>query len=176
MRETKNNNIQHKQCDSHNLPHSQGQDSVGAQQAGVSFIELMFTVAILAVGLTIGVASYRSYVDKGDFADAAIDIQMASTDLERFFSQNGEYPDTLAEVGFFRMDPWENPYEYLNIAKVKGKGKLRKDKNLVPINSDYDLYSKGPDGASVSPLTATASQDDIIRANNGAYIGPASDY
>lgn len=44
----------------------------------------------------------------------------------------------------------------------------------MPLNSDYDLYSKGPDGASVAPLTAKASQDDILRASNGRFIGPAS--
>ncbi len=47
---------------------------------------------------------------------------------------------------------------------------------MVPINSDYDLYSKGPDGASQGPLTAKASRDDIIRANNGRFIGPVALY
>jgi len=34
----------------------------------------------------------------------------------------------------------------------------------------------GKDGASVPPLTAKASRDDIIRANDGRFIGLASDY
>lgn len=55
-------------------------------------------------------------------------------------------------------------------------GKKRKDKSLHPLNTDYDLYSMGPDGRSVSPLTAKASRDDIIRANNGGFIGVAEDY
>lgn len=53
---------------------------------------------------------------------------------------------------------------------------MRKDHSLVPINSDYDLYSMGPDGKSQAPLTANASRDDIIRANNGAFYGKASNY
>ncbi len=53
---------------------------------------------------------------------------------------------------------------------------MRKDKFLVPINTDFDLYSMGEDGKSVPPLTAKASRDDIIRANDGGYIGPASGY
>jgi general secretion pathway protein G len=52
----------------------------------------------------------------------------------------------------------------------------RKDKNLVPLNSDFDLYSKGPDGESVPALTAGVSRDDIVRANDGAFIGVAADY
>ena len=53
---------------------------------------------------------------------------------------------------------------------------MRKDHRLVPINSDYDLYSMGKDGRSVSPLTARHSHDDIIRANDGDYVGLAKDY
>jgi general secretion pathway protein G len=34
----------------------------------------------------------------------------------------------------------------------------------------------GKDGKSQSPLTAKASRDDIIRANNGQYVGLAADY
>ena len=47
---------------------------------------------------------------------------------------------------------------------------------LVPLNSTYDLYSKGKDGASASALNAHASGDDVIRANDGGYIGLASGY
>ncbi|MEE8148540.1 MAG: hypothetical protein V3T24_13110, partial [Longimicrobiales bacterium] len=49
----------------------------------------------------------------------------------------------------------------------------RKDKFLVPINSDFDLYSLGSDGKSTPPLGAKASKDDIIRANDGSYMGIA---
>ena len=44
------------------------------------------------------------------------------------------------------------------------------------INSFFDLYSMGKDGQSVTPLTAKASQDDIIWANDGAFCGPAADF
>jgi general secretion pathway protein G len=64
----------------------------------------------------------------------------------------------------------------LSFEGIHGHGQQRKDRNLVPINSDYDLYSMGPDGRSVSPLTAQASRDDIIRANDGGFVGKASDY
>ena len=73
-------------------------------------------------------------------------------------------------------DPWGNADQYLSHDDVKGKGNFRKDKNIVPINSDYDLYSMGPDGDSVPPLTATPSRDDIVRANNGRFVGIAADY
>ena len=53
---------------------------------------------------------------------------------------------------------------------------MRKDHKMVPVNSDFDLYSKGRDGKSQTPFTSKASRDDIVRANNGRYIGLVSGY
>ncbi len=52
----------------------------------------------------------------------------------------------------------------------------RKDRFLVPINSDFDLYSMGKDRESVAPLTAKKSHDDVVRANDGAFVGLASEF
>ena len=57
-----------------------------------------------------------------------------------------------------------------------GVGDFRKDKNLNPLNTDYDLYSVGKEGATASALTAKSSRDDIVRANDGAFIGRGEDY
>jgi len=54
--------------------------------------------------------------------------------------------------------------------------KARKDRFLVPINSDYDLYSMGSDGESKPALQNPVSRDDVIRASDGAYIGLAERY
>lgn len=37
-------------------------------------------------------------------------------------------------------------------ADLKGKEQLRKERFLVPLNSNYDLYSNSKDGASKAPL------------------------
>ena len=75
------------------------------------------------------------------------------------------------------LDPWGRPYEYLNIRTAgPGKGALRKDGKLNPLNTDFDLYSIGKDGMSATPLSAEESRDDIVRANNGAFIGLGEDY
>ncbi len=147
-------------------------------QRAFTLLELIIAVAILGITSAIAVPSYREYMDRADVAQAIadiyrIDVAMASYEM----ANNGRIPVTLAEIGMDSLlDPWENPYQYLNISTVKGKGKLRKDHNLVPINSDYDLYSMGKDGRSVSPLTAKHSRDDIIRASNGRFVGKATDF
>lgn len=52
----------------------------------------------------------------------------------------------------------------------------RKDRFLVPINSDFDLYSMGPDGRTKATLSAPVSRDDVIRAEDGAYYGLAEKF
>ena len=74
------------------------------------------------------------------------------------------------------MDPWGSPYVYVNYADSGSKSLIRKDHFLHPLNSEYDLYSIGPDKKSSAPITAKDSYDDVIRADDGAFVGLASDY
>lgn len=86
-----------------------------------------------------------------------------------------EYPASLADVGADNLkDPWGRSFEYLRISDSI-PGKRRKDHFMVPVNTDFDLYSKGEDGKSQTPFTAKASRDDIVRAYDGEYIGKVSD-
>lgn len=144
---------------------------------GFTFIELMLGVAILGVLVGIAYPSYQQYVEKTRVQQAVSDIRDIDARVQMYWLDNRAYPADLAEVGKDTMkDPWGKAYQYTNLADIKGKGKARKNKNLVPINSDFDLYSMGKDGASVGPLTAKASRDDIVRASDGRFVGLASDY
>jgi general secretion pathway protein G len=85
-------------------------------------------------------------------------------------------PASLAAIGAAGMlDPWGNAYKYTDITTA-GVGKSRKNKNLTPINTDFDLWSNGKDGLSQLPLTTKVSRDDVILANDGRFIGLASKY
>jgi general secretion pathway protein G len=109
-------------------------------------------------------------------ARATADIRILDSEIGVFQAGKGRLPTSLAEIGRGTLkDPWGNPYEYLEFA-AGPPGLVRKDLSLVPLNSTYDLYSKGKDGQSQPALTASVSRDDIIRANDGGYIGPASGY
>ena len=144
---------------------------------GVTLIELLIVLAIISTLSAIAVPTFQAYIDKTRVTRAMADIQMISLEISAYQAENDAVPASLAEVGYDTLrDPWGNLYQYLNIETAQGTGKLRKDKFLVPINSDYDLYSMGKDGESQAPLTAKASRDDIIRANDGGYIGLASGY
>ena len=52
----------------------------------------------------------------------------------------------------------------------------RKDRFLVPINSDFDLYSMGADGETKATLQNKVSRDDIIRASDGGFYGIAENF
>ena len=52
----------------------------------------------------------------------------------------------------------------------------RKDRFLVPINSDFDIYSRGKNGTTVVALTPPQSQDDVIRASDGGFYGLARNF
>lgn len=138
----------------------------------------MITIAIIASLASIAFPLYQGHKDTAELGAVIHEIKQIELHLENHKLDIGSYPDSLNEIGINMLDPWGNPYQYLRIegAGNQAKGHQRKDHNLVPINSDYDLYSMGEDGASSPPLTAKSSRDDIIRANNGGYYGYGKGY
>ncbi|HQU98243.1 MAG TPA: prepilin-type N-terminal cleavage/methylation domain-containing protein [Nitrosomonas sp.] len=149
-------------------------------QRAFTLIELLIVIAIIGILVAIAVPAYNDYIYQAKATQAVTDISAIGKSLVVYQMNSGKFPSSLAEVGAQDLlDPWGNHYQYLNLSDPNNKsvkGKARKDHNLVPINSDFDLYSMGKDGKSTSPLTAKASRDDIVRANNGRYIGLASKY
>jgi general secretion pathway protein G len=148
-----------------------------SRQRGFTLVELLITMAIILTLAAIATVNTAAAIYQARVARAVGDIHAIGESIFEYELLNNQFPTTLADVGYgANLDPWGNPYQYLNFADTKGKGQMRKDRFLVPINTYFDLYSMGKDGQSVSPLTAKASQDDIIWANDGAYIGLASEY
>jgi general secretion pathway protein G len=148
-----------------------------SEQRGMTLLELMLAVVMVGILMAVGYAGYRQVTERMRISRTVADLSDIQLAVDKFELNRGALPSTLNDVGFGGMlDPWGNAYQYLNIADVMGMGAVRKDRNLVPINTDYDLYSMGPDGQSRPPLTAAASRDDIVRANDGRFVGKAEDY
>ncbi len=143
----------------------------------MTVVELTTALCIVGVLLAISVPAYKNYRERMRIEQAKLDIGVMSGIVANFRQDQRAYPDSLADAGLGGMrDPWGNPYGYLNLGDRNARGYARKDHSLVPINTDFDLYSMGPDGRSAPPLTAQHSRDDIVRANDGAFIGVAADY
>ena len=147
------------------------------QPRAFTLIEVMLAVAIITVIGLIAYPSYSQHVERARVTQAIVDLREMSLLMERYNSDHYSVPDDLSAIGSAgKLDPWGRPYQFLNLQKAGNKGKARKNKKLNPINSDYDLYSMGKDGDSASPLTAKPSQDDVVRANDGTFVGLASKY
>jgi general secretion pathway protein G len=145
-------------------------------RSGFTLIELLIVATIMGALAALAIPNFQRAAERARRVKAIGDITVIQQACQEYFLTNSIYPTSLAQVdwgGF--VDPWGNPYRYLRVQGAS-PGQLRKDRFLVPINSDFDLYSSGPDGRSVAPLTAAASRDDIVRANDGGFVGVAQDF
>lgn len=152
---------------------------------GWTLIELLLVCAIAGTLSALALPRLHAVIERARVAKAIGDIAAMQVELYTFEAGGDSLPKTLAGIGRTGYgDPWGRPYQYLRFPRPRtGRGPgtpppagARRDRFLVPINSTYDLYSMGRDGATVAPLTATASQDDVVRANDGGFIGLASRY
>jgi general secretion pathway protein G len=148
-----------------------------ARGSGFTLVELLIVIAIILTIAGIAIPNLLTAIEQARTAKAVGDIRTIGYAALEYEAVNEQYPNSLAQIGYggYR-DPWGSPYQYLDFANVNGRGAMRKDRFLVPLNTGFDLYSMGRDGQSVPPLTAAASRDDVIWANDGAFIGPASDF
>jgi len=138
---------------------------------GFTLIELCIVVAIIGVLAAIAIPSMFHYIHKARVARTISELQSIEKSLVNHNLSSGQFPASLDAVGYGDLtDCWGNPYQYTPVAG-NPVGALRKDKFLVPVNTDFDLYSMGKDGKSQTPFPAKASRDDVVRANNGGYFG-----
>lgn len=144
---------------------------------GFSLLELMFAVAALGVLSVIAVPAYTTAIDHARIDRAIGDIGGLQLKIAQFELAQGRLPTSLGEIGQAALlDPWGEPYQYLDFTGRNGNGHKRKDRSLNPLNSDYDLGSNGKDGRTNQSLRPPVSHDDIIRAGNGSFIGKAEDF
>ncbi len=146
---------------------------------GFGLLDLMVTLVIASMLVSLAIPAYDMFIGRAKVARAIGDIGRMSIAIEQFRLHNqDQIPNSLDQLNMdVPLDPWDRSYDFLNIvAAGPGLGGLRKDGKLNPLNTDFDLYSRGKDGDSKGPLSAKASRDDIVRASNGAFIGLGEDY
>ena len=170
-------------------------------KSGFTLIEISVVVAIIGILASLAGVRYLGYVEKARVARAIAELRQIASSLDAE-EIDGFLPESLMAIDINTLDPWKNPYRYLRIegglppgisdasgnnlppvAAPPGGGGgppaialARKDRFLVPINSDFDLYSAGPDGETKAPLQSKVSRDDVIRASDGGYYGIAENY
>lgn len=144
--------------------------------AGFTLVESLLVVTLIGVLTAVAYPKYNAYQDRARTFQAVQDINAMSAIVRNRWDDARAYPESLNEMQMDgRLDPWGMPYVYYNV-ESNGKGGARKDKALNPINTDFDLYSLGPNRKTKPQITQKDSVDDVIRASNGAYVGTASSF
>jgi general secretion pathway protein G len=135
---------------------------------------------MLAVMTIVGLLSafalpkFDAVRDQAKIARAIGDIHALQTDL----TTADTLPDDLSVIGRANLlDPWGRPYVYNKFPPNRRVPPgARRDRYMVPINSTFAVYSLGEDGRSSAPLQAGPSRDDIVRGNDGGFIGLATKF
>jgi general secretion pathway protein G len=147
---------------------------------GFTLMEIVIAIAIIGILSAIAVPTYISHRYEGKIGRAISDIDTIESAVLHYIAEEGELPDSLSDINIdIILDPWGRPYQYLRIdggTSKDLKGLRRRDKNANPVNSDFDLYSMGKDGKTAAQFTAKNARDDIVRANDGRYIGLAENH
>ncbi len=144
---------------------------------GYSLFELLAAIVLLVALMGAGIPLYTAYIEKARMTRTAEEVSTLQKEIQIYKLSKNILPRRLSDISEAGLvDPYGRPYQYHNFTHTDEKEKRRKDRFMVPLNTDYDLYSVGRDGKSEPPLTAKESHDDIVRANDGTYIGPASEY
>ncbi len=146
---------------------------------GFTFLEIVVVIIVAALIVGSAFPAYMYLIDSARNRRAIQDITDMAEDIDRFWRLNKRYPIDLAEIfDQTPRDPWGIDYQYLSIWDAPNPGSLsiRTDVNEERLNSDYDLYSTGSDTVSMYSIVEPISRDDIIRAENGDFIGLVIDY
>ena len=154
-------------------------------RAGFTLVELLIAVAIVGILSAIAVPSYQKYLQKNKEATAISDIITIAGKLRGIMMENPDaLPAGLAQINVGNylplIDPWGNQYQYLRLYGLTKPQALaagcRRKQNVTPVSTDFDLYSMGPDGDTGVSLKSAKGKDDIVRADEGAFVGIAENY
>ena len=99
--------------------------------SGFTLIELMITVAILAIVAAVAIPAYTSYVDRGKRAEARTALLDIAARQERYYSNNRQYADQLSKLRMSGTKS-ENGYYTLSVTLPSGSNNQDFDATATP--------------------------------------------
>jgi general secretion pathway protein G len=147
---------------------------------GMTLLELMVAAMGMATLVAIALPVIEGAREDIRLHLAVTSIQVIQFEVTKYELRYGIVPVDIAAMNLpadVAKDPWGRPYVFLNyIYKDPPDDVPREDQFLKPINTAYDIFSVGPDGETHKRLPHQLSQDDIVRASDGEYIGVAAEF
>ncbi len=137
---------------------------------GFTLVELIVVVGILGILALMALQTFNRYVVTVRINRTIADLRTLDKAILAYYIDKNALPTTLQEAGMGgQLDAWTRPYEY----QLLGGGAPALEDSLgLPLNELYDLYSKGIDGGTAVSAADASAADDIVRSNDGQYVGP----
>jgi general secretion pathway protein G len=148
---------------------------------GFTLLELLVVLAIIGILAVLAFSAFTGYKENARIARASQELRMLERDIIAYATEAGKFPDDDEAPGMEKLktlkDPWGNEYVYVNLNPTVPPVPDPRSFIGAPINTDFDLYSKGPNKVSTDPSIETGDgADDIIRAGDGSFAGAAEHY
>ena len=103
---------------------------------GFTLIELMVTLAIMAVLVAIALPSYRGYVRESARGEAQAALEEAAVRMERYFFDNSNYTMDLTQVGYAASPASSGDGRYTIAAGVGTTGNITTSFQLTATSMD----------------------------------------
>lgn len=151
------------------------------RRRGFTLIEYLAVVALLAIVGSLALAQATAAIERTRNARAIDEIARIHHAVEQYRTLSGgnlplRMTDMIpAQFDAPPLDPWGTPYVYHNFTRIP-PWRRRKDGPLVPINREYDIFSRGPNRVSTPNIRSAPGRDDIILADEGGFIDVAAKY
>jgi general secretion pathway protein G len=161
-----------------NFSYTQKKLCILRRNSGFTLIELLVVIILVAILALLSLSTFTNLKTNAKNGRCKAEIRTIEKSILASFTDKGRLPNamTVAEIGpdADLKDPWGHSYVYYNIASSLGTPYV--DFNTEDLNTDFDLYSMGQDGATaaspslVNDPSNAASFDDIIRCNDGTTV------